>query len=154
MRAPVPAPREPCRRCTDGAEAWVIGSMKASLIINMAFFPKGRAECQSKTPSLELSSSPPPTTTDPSLLGSFKLRGSGTWLAHLCLLWDSSAEVAEAFVPLSDSAPNAPKAPGVEEASKLLFTAPALDHELQQPQRIAGPEGGPSSDRLISDTPT
>jgi hypothetical protein len=57
--------------------------------------PASTARLAHPAPALELSSSPPPPTY-PSLQ-SFKLRGSGTWRAHLCLLWGSSKGVAEAL---------------------------------------------------------
>ena len=112
----------------------------------------------------------------PLLAESFKLRGSGTWRAHLCLLWGSSEGVAEALflcrvVPLMHLRAQDSKQPrsfysrprpstvsfssrsGCERqdaiSDTLTFDPLALHYGSS-----AGPERGPSSDRLISDIPT
>jgi hypothetical protein len=85
----------------------------------------------------KLSSSPPPNLHLPLLAG--ELQAAGFWYlagTSLSALGQLRGRVAEALflcrvVPLMHL-----RAPGVEEASKLLFTAPALHHELQQPQRM------------------
>jgi hypothetical protein len=87
-------------------------------------------------PALELSASS--SSRLPLLAGELQAAGfwylTGTSLSALGQLRGGGGSV----VPRSGSAPNAPKGSGLRSrrSLKLLFTSPALDRELQQPQRI------------------